>query len=91
MSIPEDTQEDGAVRRRRVSGCTDGLQRPETYRWAERRSSYPDTAHETSAPAQSLAWETLQTEQTLIITTHPLQDLYQGLENKNISLAYYHK
>lgn len=73
MSIPEDRQGDGAVRE--VSGFTDGFQSPETYLWDERRSSYPDTERETSAPAQSLAWETLQTEQTPVVTTGHLQEL----------------
>lgn len=73
MSIPEDRQGDGAVRE--VSGFTDGFQCPETYLWDERRSSYPDTERETSAPAQSLAWETLQTEQKPVTNTGHLQEL----------------
>lgn len=85
-SIPEDRQGEGAVRRRCVPGCADGLQRPEAYRWDERQSSYPGTARETSAPAQSLAWGTLRTERTLVTTTRPLQDLDQGLESKIFSL-----
>lgn len=40
------------------------------YLWGETQMSYPDTERETSAPAQSLAWETLQRENT---DTHTLK------------------
>ena len=66
MSIPEgETQERLTVRQSvmelvtgRVTMCA------WVYLWGETQMSYPDTAHETSAPAQSLAWETLQRENT---------------------------
>lgn len=40
----------------------------QVYLWGETQMSYPDTAHGTSAPTPSLAWETLQRENTHIHT-----------------------
>lgn len=73
MSIPEDeTQERLRVRQSVmdfITGCV--VTCVWVYLWGETQMSYPDTAHETSAPAQSLAWETLQRKHTLKHTHRP--------------------
>lgn len=58
------------------------------YLWGERRTSYPDTAHEISAPTQSLAWETLQTENTHIhieihMCTPPAGNFYHPSQKRS--------
>lgn len=65
MSIPGDKTQESL---NKESEWRNSLQRKKRkvcfYRWAETRTSYQDTAHETSAPTRSLAWGTLSTEST---------------------------